>query len=81
MGRWRKLKEKTQILSLVLVVVLPLKKVIISKKRTPYGYGFGPQTLHRLPGCMKVQQIKPKTDMGQTQKNRIGVVDVSFPSM
>ena len=31
LGRWRKLKEKTQILSLVLVVVLPLKKVIISK--------------------------------------------------
>lgn len=48
------------------------------QKRAPYvDMVFGPQTLHRLPELYE-QSTKQHSEL---PKNRIGVVDVSFPSI
>ncbi len=78
LGRWRKLKEKNP------NVVIGVGGCVASQEgdniqaRAPYvDMVFGPQTLHRLPELYeqstKQANVKPK--------NRIGVVDVSFPSI
>lgn len=78
LGRWRKLKEKNPDLVIGVGGCVASQEGDNIQARAPYvDMVFGPQTLHRLPELYEKSQsqsdIKPK--------NRIGVVDVSFPSI
>lgn len=78
LGRWRKLKEKNPDLVIGVGGCVASQEGDNIQKRAPYvDMVFGPQTLHRLPELYdqsaKQQHITPK--------NRIGTVDVSFPSI
>lgn len=78
LGRWRKLKEKNPNLVIGVGGCVASQEGENIQNRAPYvDMIFGPQTLHRLPELYDKSQsqnnIKPK--------NRIGVVDVSFPSI
>lgn len=78
LGRWRKLKEKNPNLVIGVGGCVASQEGDKIQARAPYvDMVFGPQTLHRLPELYeqstKQANIKPK--------NRIGVVDVSFPSI
>lgn len=78
LGRWRKLKEKNPDLVIGVGGCVASQEGDNIQARAPYvDMVFGPQTLHRLPELYekstKQSDIKPK--------NRIGVVDVSFPSI
>lgn len=78
LGRWRKLKEKNPELVIGVGGCVASQEGDNIQKRAPYvDMVFGPQTLHRLPELY---------DQSTTQKNikpkdRIGTVDVSFPSI
>lgn len=78
LGRWRKLKEKNPNLVIGVGGCVASQEGDNIQARAPYvDMVFGPQTLHRLPELYeqstKQANVKPK--------NRIGVVDVSFPSI
>lgn len=78
LGRWRKLKEKNPNLVIGVGGCVASQEGDNIQKRAPFvDMVFGPQTLHRLPELyeqsLKQQGIKPT--------NRIGTVDVSFPSI
>lgn len=78
LGRWRKLKEKNPDLVIGVGGCVASQEGDNIQARAPYvDMVFGPQTLHRLPELYEKSQsqsdVKPK--------NRIGVVDVSFPSI
>ncbi len=78
LGRWRKLKEKNPDLVIGVGGCVASQEGDSIQKRAPYvDMIFGPQTLHRLPELYdestKQKAVKPK--------NRIGTVDVSFPSI
>lgn len=78
LGRWKKLKEKNPNLVIGVGGCVASQEGDKIQSRAPYvDMVFGPQTLHRLPELYdqstKQLDIKPK--------NRIGVVDVSFPSI
>ncbi|MBS9779983.1 MAG: tRNA (N6-isopentenyl adenosine(37)-C2)-methylthiotransferase MiaB [Moraxellaceae bacterium] len=78
LGRWRKLKEKNPNLVIGVGGCVASQEGDNIQKRAPYvDMIFGPQTLHRLPELYdestKQKKVKPK--------NRIGTVDVSFPSI
>lgn len=78
LGRWRKLKEKNPDLVIGVGGCVASQEGDNIQKRAPYvDMVFGPQTLHRLPDLYdqstKQQGVKPK--------DRIGTVDVSFPSI
>lgn len=78
LGRWRKLKEKNPDLVIGVGGCVASQEGDNIQKRAPYvDMVFGPQTLHRLPELYN-QSTKQTAD---TPKNRIGVVDVSFPSI
>lgn len=85
LGRWRKLKEKNPNLIIGVGGCVASQEGDNIQKRAPYvDMVFGPQTLHRLPelydNSQKAKSVfedSPKTK----SKNRIGVVDVSFPSI
>lgn len=78
LGRWRKLKEKNPDLVIGVGGCVASQEGDNIQKRAPYvDMIFGPQTLHRLPELY---------DQSTRQKNirptdRIGTVDVSFPSI
>ena len=78
LGRWRKLKEQKPDLVIGVGGCVASQEGDNIQARAPFvDLVFGPQTLHRLPELYeqsaKQTNIKPK--------NRIGVVDVSFPSI
>ena len=78
LGRWKKLKEKNPNLVIGVGGCVASQEGDKIQSRAPHvDMVFGPQTLHRLPELYdqstKQLDIKPK--------NRIGVVDVSFPSI
>ncbi len=78
LGRWRKLKEKRPDLVIGVGGCVASQEGDNIQKRAPYvDMVFGPQTLHRLPELYdqsnKQQDIAPK--------NRIGTIDISFPSI
>ncbi|MDO4250391.1 MAG: tRNA (N6-isopentenyl adenosine(37)-C2)-methylthiotransferase MiaB, partial [Moraxella sp.] len=78
LGRWRKLKEKNPNLIIGVGGCVASQEGDNIQKRAPYvDMVFGPQTLHRLPELyeqsLKQTNVKPA--------NRIGTVDVSFPSI
>lgn len=78
LGRWRQLKEKNPNIVIGVGGCVASQEGDKIQARAPHvDMVFGPQTLHRLPELydqsMKQTAIKPK--------NRIGVVDVSFPSI
>ncbi|HAR76216.1 MAG TPA: tRNA (N6-isopentenyl adenosine(37)-C2)-methylthiotransferase MiaB, partial [Psychrobacter sp.] len=78
LGRWRKLKEKRPDLVIGVGGCVASQEGDNIQKRAPYvDMVFGPQTLHRLPELYdqshEQREIAPK--------NRIGTVDVSFPSI
>lgn len=78
LGRWRKLKAKNPNLVIGVGGCVASQEGDNIQKRAPYvDMVFGPQTLHRLPELYdqtrKQHNIKPA--------NRIGTVDVSFPSI
>lgn len=78
LGRWRKLKEKNPNLVIGVGGCVASQEGNNIQKRAPYvDMVFGPQTLHRLPelydNTQRQKDIRPK--------NRIGTVDVSFPSI
>ncbi len=78
LGRWRKLKEKNPNLVIGVGGCVASQEGDNIQKRAPYvDMVFGPQTLHRLPE-MYEQSTKQHDEL---PKNRIGVVDVSFPSI
>ncbi|WP_114800783.1 tRNA (N6-isopentenyl adenosine(37)-C2)-methylthiotransferase MiaB [Moraxella canis] len=82
LGRWRKLKEKNPNLIIGVGGCVASQEGDNIQKRAPYvDMVFGPQTLHRLPELYESTKNQAKTDLGQMPKNRIGVVDVSFPSI
>lgn len=82
LGRWRKLKEKNPNLVIGVGGCVASQEGDNIQKRAPYvDMVFGPQTLHRLPELYESTTNQAKTDVGQIPKNRIGVVDVSFPSI
>ena len=78
LGRWRKLKEKNPNLVIGVGGCVASQEGDNIQKRAPYvDMVFGPQTLHRLP-----ELYDKSTQQGDiAPKNRIGVVDVSFPSI
>lgn len=78
LGRWRKLKEKNPDLVIGVGGCVASQEGNNIQKRAPYvDMVFGPQTLHRLP-----ELYDSSTKQQHTQpKNRIGTVDVSFPSI
>lgn len=78
LGRWRKLKEKNPNLVIGVGGCVASQEGDNIQKRAPYvDMVFGPQTLHRLP-----ELYDNSTEQQHTQpKNRIGIVDVSFPSI
>ncbi|WP_290003443.1 tRNA (N6-isopentenyl adenosine(37)-C2)-methylthiotransferase MiaB [Faucicola atlantae] len=78
LGRWRKLKEQKPDLVIGVGGCVASQEGDNIQARAPFvDLVFDPQTLHRLPELYeqsaKQTNIKPK--------NRIGVVDVSFPSI
>ncbi|ATQ85744.1 tRNA-2-methylthio-N(6)-dimethylallyladenosine synthase [Moraxella osloensis] len=78
LGRWKKLKEKNPNLVIGVGGCVASQEGDKIQARAPHvDMVFGPQTLHRLPELYdqstKQLDVKPK--------NRIGVVDVSFPSI
>lgn len=78
LGRWRKLKEQKPDLVIGVGGCVASQEGDNIQARAPFvDLVFGPQTLHRLPELYeqsaKQTNVKPK--------NRIGVVDVSFPSI
>ena len=78
LGRWRKLKEKRPDLVIGVGGCVASQEGDNIQKRAPYvDMVFGPQTLHRLPDLYdqsnEQREIAPK--------NRIGTIDVSFPSI
>lgn len=78
LGRWRKLKDKNPNLVIGVGGCVASQEGEHIQQRAPYvDMVFGPQTLHRLPdlldGVNQQADVKPK--------NRIGVVDISFPSI
>lgn len=78
LGRWRKLKEKNPDLVIGVGGCVASQEGDKIQKRAPYvDMVFGPQTLHRLP------ELYEKSSQQKTvkPKNRIGTVDVSFPSI
>lgn len=78
LGRWRKLKEKNPDLIIGVGGCVASQEGDNIQKRAPYvDMVFGPQTLHRLPELYN-QSAKQQSEI---PKNRIGVVDVSFPSI
>lgn len=78
LGRWRKLKEKNPNLVIGVGGCVASQEGDNIQKRAPYvDMVFGPQTLHRLPELYE----KSTKQQSQLPKNRIGVVDVSFPSI
>ena len=78
LGRWRKLKEKNPNLVIGVGGCVASQEGENIQKRAPYvDMVFGPQTLHRLPELYD----KSAKQHDQIPKNRIGVVDVSFPSI
>nr|WP_315043528.1 tRNA (N6-isopentenyl adenosine(37)-C2)-methylthiotransferase MiaB [uncultured Moraxella sp.] len=78
LGRWRKLKEKNPNLVIGVGGCVASQEGDNIQKRAPYvDMVFGPQTLHRLPELYD----KSTQQSNITPKNRIGVVDVSFPSI
>ena len=78
LGRWRKLKEKNPNLVIGVGGCVASQEGENIQKRAPYvDMVFGPQTLHRLPELYD----KSAKQHNQIPKNRIGVVDVSFPSI
>lgn len=91
LGRWRKLKEKNPNLVIGVGGCVASQEGDNIQKRAPYvDMVFGPQTLHRLP--QMYDELTAKTarakalngEVATTSKNgktRIGVVDVSFPSI
>lgn len=78
LGRWRKLKEKNPNLVIGVGGCVASQEGDNIQKRAPYvDMVFGPQTLHRLPELYE-QSLKQS---GVKPTNRIGTVDVSFPSI
>ena len=78
LGRWKKLKDKNPNLVIGVGGCVASQEGDKIQSRAPHvDMVFGPQTLHRLPELYeqstKQLDVKPK--------NRIGVVDVSFPSI
>ena len=78
LGRWRKLKEKRPDLVIGVGGCVASQEGDNIQKRAPYvDMVFGPQTLHRLPELYdqsnEQKHISPK--------NRIGTIDISFPSI
>lgn len=82
LGRWRKLKEKNPNLVIGVGGCVASQEGDNIQKRAPYvDMVFGPQTLHRLPELYNATVKQALSDNETTPKNRIGVVDVSFPSI
>ncbi|MFB6348871.1 tRNA (N6-isopentenyl adenosine(37)-C2)-methylthiotransferase MiaB [Moraxella marmotae] len=82
LGRWRKLKEKNPNLVIGVGGCVASQEGDNIQKRAPYvDMVFGPQTLHRLPELYDSTTAQAKTNTNELPKNRIGVVDVSFPSI
>ena len=80
LGRWRKLKEKNPDLVIGVGGCVASQEGDNIQKRAPYvDMVFGPQTLHRLPELY--DQSSEQRERGVPLKNRIGIVDVSFPSI
>lgn len=78
LGRWRKLKEKNPNLVIGVGGCVASQEGDKIQQRAPYvDMIFGPQTLHRLPELYE----KSTKQATKTPKNRIGTVDVSFPSI
>ena len=78
LGRWRKLKEKRPDLVIGVGGCVASQEGDNIQKRAPYvDMVFGPQTLHRLPELY--DQSNEQKDIAP--KNRIGTIDVSFPSI
>ena len=86
LGRWRKLKDKNPDLIIGVGGCVASQEGAAIKTRAPHvDMVFGPQTLHRLPEMLDETQ---RSDLpfeisktGQEKSTRIGVVDVSFPSI
>lgn len=89
LGRWRKMKDKNPDLVIGVGGCVASQEGENILKRAPHvDMVFGPQTLHRLPELYDNSQqhsalkLKNNTQQVKTSpKNRIGVVDVSFPSI
>ena len=78
LGRWRKLKEEKPDLVIGVGGCVASQEGDNIQKRAPYvDMVFGPQTLHRLPELYD----KSTTQRNVKPKDRIGTVDVSFPSI
>lgn len=78
LGRWRKLKEKRPDLVIGVGGCVASQEGDNIQKRAPYvDMVFGPQTLHRLPELYDQSHEQRKI----APKDRIGTVDVSFPSI
>ena len=78
LGRWRKLKEQNPNLVIGVGGCVASQEGDAIQKRAPYvDMVFGPQTLHRLPELYD----ESTRQHGVKPKNRIGTVDVSFPSI
>ena len=71
LGRWRKLKDKNPDLIIGVGGCVASQEGAAIQDRAPYvDVVFGPQTLHRLPALIQ-----------KSQKERIPMVDVSFPEI
>lgn len=91
LGRWRKLKYKNPHLVIGVGGCVASQEGDNIQKRAPYvDMVFGPQTLHRLPQMYDELTAKTlhakalntkQTGTAKNTKTRIGVVDVSFPSI
>lgn len=86
LGRWRKLKDKNPNLVIGVGGCVASQEGDNIQKRAPYvDMVFGPQTLHRLPELYDNTTRQTRKDGTDNEpnlpKNRIGVVDVSFPSI
>ncbi|OOS06590.1 tRNA-i(6)A37 thiotransferase enzyme MiaB [Moraxella cuniculi DSM 21768] len=84
LGRWRKLKEKNPNLVIGVGGCVASQEGDNIQKRAPYvDMVFGPQTLHRLPELYEATTSQARQHDADllAPKNRIGVVDVSFPSI
>ena len=78
LGRWRKLKLKNPDLIIGVGGCVASQEGDNIQKRAPFvDMVFGPQTLHRLPELYN----KSTKQVDEVPRNRIGVVDVSFPSI
>lgn len=78
LGRWRKLKEQNPNLVIGVGGCVASQEGDNIQKRAPFvDMVFGPQTLHRLPELYDNSQQQTKA----RPKDRIGTVDVSFPSI